>query len=118
NTLPSVPVSLTVDGKACATGASRPYIKAATPTLRALLGDGDGNSMTPQFETARIVYANTVGPVSMAPQQGSIPNGGTGLVNLPAGVLDGSDTFVATGDWDNEGFPAPVSMDGAGGLSR
>ncbi|HZM74278.1 MAG TPA: LamG-like jellyroll fold domain-containing protein [Candidatus Limnocylindrales bacterium] len=116
NTLPSIPANLTVDGKACATGASRPYIKAATPTLRAVLGDNDGNSMTAQFETARIRYDNTVGPVSMTPQQGSIPSGGTGLVSLPSGVLDGTDTFVATGDWNNDGRPDVLSVDAAGDL--
>ena len=116
NTPPSVPSSLTVDGKACATGASRPYIKAATPTLRATLGDGDGNTMTAQFETARIRFDGTIGPVSMAPQQGSIPHGGTGMVTLPSGVLDGTDTFVATADWDNDGFQDAISMDGVGDL--
>lgn len=116
NTLPTVPVSLTVDGKACATGASRPFIKAATPTLRAVLGDNDGNSMTAQFDTARVRLDGTIGPVSMTPQQGSIPSGGTGLVNLPAGMLDGSDTFVATGDWDNDGFPDVLSVDASGDM--
>lgn len=116
NTKPGVPNTLTVDNKACATGASRPFLKTATPTLRAKASDSDGNSMTVQFQTARIKNDGTAGPVSLTLQQTSIPNGGTGLVNLPAGVLDTTDTMAATGDWDSDGKPDVLSRDGAGEL--
>ena len=116
NTKPGVPSTLTVDNKACATGANRPFIKTATPTLRAHASDADGNSMTVQFQTARIKHDATAGPVSLTLQQTSIPNGGTGMVTVPAGVLDTTDTFTATGDWDSDGKPDVISRDAAGEL--
>jgi hypothetical protein len=41
NTPPNTPDQLTVDGKACASGANRPFVATATPTLRARATDPD-----------------------------------------------------------------------------
>lgn len=53
NTKPNMPDQLTVDNKPCVSGTNRPAIKTATPTLRAHLYDGDGDTMNAWFAYAR-----------------------------------------------------------------
>ena len=45
NTRPNMPDTLTVDGKACPAGSSRPVISTATPVLKGRVTDPDGHSM-------------------------------------------------------------------------
>ncbi|MEV4411977.1 LamG-like jellyroll fold domain-containing protein [Catellatospora sp. NPDC049609] len=116
NTVPVAPSQLTVDGKACVTGDDRPFVKTSTPALRAGVQDGDGNSLTASFHWARIRYDDVSYAPSSTVSQSSVPSGTTALVNLPAGVLEGSDTMVGTGDWDNDGFPDVLAVDGVGDL--
>lgn len=44
NSYPNAPGGLTIDNRACATGANRPYVKVLTPQLRARLSDPDGHT--------------------------------------------------------------------------
>ncbi|HCU50919.1 MAG TPA: hypothetical protein DGG94_14155 [Micromonosporaceae bacterium] len=56
NIRPSTPDQLTVDGKACVSGANRPAVSTFTPTLRAHVADGDGDTMNVYFAYARWKY--------------------------------------------------------------
>lgn len=53
NTRPNMPAMLTVDGKPCVSGADRPHVKTFTPSLRAHVYDGDGDTMDVYFAYAR-----------------------------------------------------------------
>ncbi|MFC7247447.1 hypothetical protein ACFQO7_33725 [Catellatospora aurea] len=77
NTRPSKPDSLTVDGKACATGANRPYVKTPTPTLRARVSDNDRDTMQVWYAYAKWNAASFT-DVGGGYQDG-VPNGGTPL---------------------------------------
>ncbi|WBB78832.1 FG-GAP-like repeat-containing protein [Micromonospora sp. WMMD882] len=116
NTVPGVPTTPTVDAKACVVGAGRPYTSTATPTLRARVADGDGNSLTASFEWARIRYNGTYGPVSDPRTQSSVPSGTVAQVDLPAGVLDKGDEMVGAGDWDGDGVVDVLGRDPNGVL--
>ena len=116
NTVPNMPTNVTADNRACAAGASRPFLKTVTPTLRANVSDADGDSMTGSFEYGRIRVDGSYGPMSQALQQGSVPSGGIAQVGTSEGVLDNGDRFVATGDWDRDGQPDVLAKDAGGDL--
>ncbi|MFC3983046.1 LamG domain-containing protein [Streptosporangium jomthongense] len=85
NTVPSPPGSLTVDGKACATGGERPYVSTLTPSWRAYLADGDGEAMTASFYWQAIDPAGAQqGPLT----QSSVGSGTTAVVTPTSGIAD------------------------------
>ncbi len=65
NSIPNTPDQLTVDGKGCATGAARPVVPTATPTIRARVSDPDpADTMNSRFECRRIRDNGSSGPVA------------------------------------------------------
>ncbi|WP_285751745.1 FG-GAP-like repeat-containing protein [Lentzea sp. NBRC 105346] len=116
NTPPGQPADLTADAKACATGANRPFVPTATPTLRARVSDPDGDSLTARFEWARLREDGTYTPVAETRDQTSVSSGAEGQVTLPSGVLDHSETIVGTGKWDNDSYPDVIARDSGGYL--
>lgn len=92
NTKPNVPDSLTVDGKACVSGANRPFVKTTTPTLRAHVTDPDGDTMDVSFVWAKWNGSSFVDEPGGG-KQASVPNGGTALFNVTGNVDGGIYTF-------------------------
>lgn len=92
NTRPSTPTNLTVDGKACAAGANRPFVKTATPTLRAQVADADGDSLEVAFTWARWDGTTFVDQPGSGSQRG-VPSGGTAVFNATGNVDGGIYTF-------------------------
>ncbi|HEX6686082.1 MAG TPA: LamG domain-containing protein [Candidatus Limnocylindrales bacterium] len=84
NTAPDVPTSLSADSKACGTGSGRPFIKTATPKLRAKLVDDDGDSMTGSFEWAPVNPDGTRGTVAPALSDTGVTSGTIAEVTLPS----------------------------------
>jgi Concanavalin A-like lectin/glucanases superfamily len=108
NSYPSTPTALTVDGKACTTGAGRPYLADQHPTLAAQTGDPDGGQLLGvRFSGAQLGSA-------LAPwvQQDNLPNDGTHPVSaqkqLPDGVVADGKVYsfqaYATDYTDNSGW--------------
>ncbi|WP_203907831.1 LamG-like jellyroll fold domain-containing protein [Rhizocola hellebori] len=58
NTPPNTPDQLSVDNQACASGANRPFIKTATPTLRSHVWDEDGDRQDDWFAYAQLKYTD------------------------------------------------------------
>lgn len=109
NSTPNTPDQISVDGKGCATGAARPIVPTATPTIRARVSDPDpAEAMNSRFEWRRIRPNGSVGPTSNADHY---PWGnGTIAEHTIAksdghltGVIESTDTLVGTGDYDNDG---------------
>ncbi len=94
NTKPNKPDTLTVDGKACASGANRPFIKTTTPTLRARVTDADNDTMDVYFAWAKWNGTSFVDEAGSGWHQDSVPNGGTALKTV-TGVDGGIYTFRA-----------------------
>ncbi|MFF5051703.1 LamG-like jellyroll fold domain-containing protein [Micromonospora sp. NPDC000663] len=115
NTIPAAPDRLTVDGKACVTGAERPFIATTAPTLRAWASDGDGNTLTLSFERQRIRDDGSAGPI-LTLQQAGVPSGTQAQVATQYGVLESGDEFVGTGDWDRDGVRDVLGRDPDGYL--
>lgn len=92
NTKPNKPDSLTVDGKACVSGANRPFVKTTTPTLRAHVTDPDGDAMDVWFAWAKWNGSSFVDEPGGG-KQDSVPNGGTALFNVTGNVDGGIYTF-------------------------
>jgi len=88
NTVPAAPVSLTADGKSCATGAARPAVATVTPSLRAQLNDAEGQTLTGSFEYTRILADGSYDPQITTRSQAGVPSGGTALVGLSPLVGD------------------------------
>ncbi|GAA1386890.1 LamG domain-containing protein [Catellatospora chokoriensis] len=93
NTRPNKPDSLTVDGKACATGANRPFVKTVTPTLRARVTDNDGDTMQVWYAYAKWNGASFVDLAGG--YQDGVPNGGTSLLTTQSLTDGGVYTFRA-----------------------
>jgi len=86
NTKPNTPDNLTVDGKPCASGAARPFIKTTTPTLRAHVADADNDTLNVFYAYAQW---NGSGFVDQGGgEQDFVPNGGTAVFGI-AGNVDG-----------------------------
>ncbi|WP_170176464.1 LamG-like jellyroll fold domain-containing protein [Lentzea flaviverrucosa] len=118
NSIPHTPDPVTVDGKACATGAGRPAVPTATPTIRGRVSDPDGSdTMKARFEWRRIRPNGTHGPITSL-ENTPWGNGTTAEQTIPksdstvtTGVVEGTDTLVGTGDWDNDGKPDLIYRD-------
>jgi hypothetical protein len=87
---PNAPDTLTVDGKACGTGANRPIVATGSPTLRARLSDPDGDTLTGWFATAKLDPSTNqfVDVPGGGGSQGGVPSGSTGQFT-PTGEVDG-----------------------------
>ncbi|GLZ34638.1 hypothetical protein Lesp02_68250 [Lentzea sp. NBRC 105346] len=104
---PDVPTQLTADGKDCS--APR-FVPTLTPTLRARLTDPDqSDTLRARFEWDRVG-----GPVADVLERGPYGNGSTADATLPAGVLDKSETIVATADWNLDGRADVLARSGDG----
>ena len=93
NTKPNTPDTLTVDGKPCASGASRPFIKTTTPTLRAHVTDADNDSLNVFY-----AYAQWNGSAFVdkgGGEQDNVPNGGTAVFGVTGNVDGGIYTWRA-----------------------
>ncbi|MGH3734236.1 MAG: carboxypeptidase regulatory-like domain-containing protein [Micromonosporaceae bacterium] len=87
NTPPLAPSSRLSDGKACATGSARPYVRTLTPTLAAKQVDPDGGTPTTSFywwaaggslsETNKVAQTAGNGTVSKTIPSGKLVDGGT-----------------------------------------
>jgi hypothetical protein len=88
NRKPNPPTSLSAEIYGCRTGASRPYVLTATPTLSAKHSDPDGGSPRTDFywwplggarnETNKLSKSNTSGSsVSVTIPSGRLSDGGT-----------------------------------------
>jgi hypothetical protein len=111
NTKPNTPDSLTVDGQACASGASRPFIKTITPTLRAHVTDPDGDAMDVWFAWAKWNGSSFVDEPGGG-MQGNVPNGGTAgtaLFNVTGNVDGGIYTFRSQSNDSPSHSPSPIS---------
>jgi hypothetical protein len=61
NAVPNTPTSPSSDGRGCATGASRPVLSSARPTIRAVVSDPDGETdLKAEFQWER--YDRSVTP--------------------------------------------------------
>ena len=85
NSKPNKPDSLTIDGKPCASGASRPFIKTTTPVLRAHVSDADGDTLNVFFAWAK--WNGSAFVDEGGGSQSNIPNGGT--AQITASNVDG-----------------------------
>ncbi|MEV0132929.1 LamG-like jellyroll fold domain-containing protein [Dactylosporangium sp. NPDC050688] len=94
NSYPNAPDQLTAAGNACVTGAGRPFVKTATPELRARMSDPDGSA---QLLDATFYWwpltggsRNETDKVSQA----SIISGQQAIASIPAGRLTSGVTYV------------------------
>jgi hypothetical protein len=108
NTLPNMPDGLTVDGKACVSGAGRPFVATASPTLRAHVTDPDGDSLQTWFAYAKWDTAQNKFVDVGGGHQDSVPNGGTGQIPTSGLVDGGIYTFRAQTN-DGHGGVSPVT---------
>lgn len=93
NTKPNKPDNLTVDGKPCASGAARPFVKTTTPTLRAHVTDADNDSLNVFY-----AYAQWNGSAFVdkgGGEQDNVPNGGTAVFGITGNVDGGIYTWRA-----------------------
>jgi hypothetical protein len=96
NTTPNTPDTLTVDGKACVSGATRPFIKTTTPTLRAHVTDPDNDSLNALFTWAKWNGSSFVDEGSGT--QSRVPSGSTALFNVSGNVDGGIYSFRVKSD--------------------
>ncbi len=88
NRPPAVPDQLTVDGRACVSGANRPVIATATPALRAHVTDPDGDTMNVFFAMAQYSGGSFVDLAGNGVQN-NVANGGTAQVTPWTTLVDG-----------------------------
>ncbi|HEX2685209.1 MAG TPA: hypothetical protein VHN14_01260, partial [Kofleriaceae bacterium] len=84
NTKPNKPDTLTVDGKACVTGANRPFIKTTTPALEARVTDPDHDHMNVSFTWAK--WNGSAFADAGSGTQGNISDTDTAIFNVTSSV--------------------------------
>ncbi|MFC7484762.1 LamG domain-containing protein [Luedemannella flava] len=100
NSAPAAPTTLTVDGKGCVKGATRPFVATATPALRAKVTDPDGDSMSVTFTWAKGNAAGTTFTDTASKVNTPVTNGGTAVVTTGTLVTDGIYAFRAQANDD------------------
>ncbi|WP_421742689.1 DUF4214 domain-containing protein [Cellulomonas sp.] len=100
NRAPSAVTSLRTTGpdSACVTGASRPYIRAATPLLRGVVSDPDGGNVQGNFDLATVANPNV--PIWDPPLTAAQGSGAEHAVQVPAGLLSDGGVYR----WAGSGF--------------
>jgi hypothetical protein len=93
NTKPAKPDTLTVDGKPCASGAARPFVKTTTPTLRAHVTDADNDSLNVFYAYAQ--WNGTSFVDQGGGEQDNVPNNGTAVFPVTGNVDGGIYTWRA-----------------------
>jgi len=97
NTKPNTPDNLTVDGKPCASGAGRPFVKTTTPTLRAHVADPDQDTLNVWFAWAKWNGSAFVDEPGNG-MDDLVPSGGTALFDVTGSVDGGIYTFRVQSD--------------------
>jgi hypothetical protein len=97
NTQPVTPDNLTVDGKPCAVGASRPFVKTTMPTLRAHVSDADNDALNVSFTWAKWNGGAFIDEPGSGVQR-SVPSGGTAVFSATGNVDGGVYTFRVQSD--------------------
>ncbi len=110
NRPPSTPTSVrtTNPDSSCAVGDGvRPYVRSATPTLRAVLGDPDGGNVQASFTLAEVGQG-----VAWAPTTAAQGSGAEHAVTVPAGLLrEGGSYRWSVRGYDGAKFSAPVECE-------
>lgn len=93
NSKPGIPTNPSSDGTGCGSGATRPVIASATPTLRAKVADPDPGEtdLTASFAWQR--YDTSITPAAWVAlgsgQQRSLRSGDTGQYKIGSGLVNG-----------------------------
>jgi hypothetical protein len=89
NTRPDIPTDLTVDGKPCVSGPTRPIVKTLTPTLRARVTDRDNDSLEVWYLVSK--WDGSAFVPATGTFQRPVPSGGTAVFVVPsiAAMVDG-----------------------------
>ncbi|WP_283139672.1 LamG-like jellyroll fold domain-containing protein [Rhizohabitans arisaemae] len=105
NSYPTAPDQLTVSGRPCVTGASRPWLDTRTPVLKARLTDPEPETdMKATFEWARVNADGSYSPV-------------VGSATTPGNTSSGTTTQIATPALDEGGLYAFRALANDGSLN-
>jgi RHS repeat-associated protein len=97
NSYPNTPTNRsTVPATACVTGASRPWINTATPTLRAAVSDPDGGTVYGNFE----VWPTGGSAAVWSGTSAAVTSGGVAAKTVASGVLANGGTY----SWQVRGY--------------
>jgi RHS repeat-associated protein len=88
NSYPVVGARSTAPASSCVTGAGRPYVNSATPTLRAVLSDGESSPVKGVFE-----WYNAAGTKIGGVTTASAASGSTVSTIVPAGAFANGGTY-------------------------
>jgi len=108
NRPPAAPTSLRLAVPSiagCVTGASRPAIASAKPTLQAVVSDPDGTNVTPSFEVAPV--SSLTAPVwSSGTGLPAVASGATATALVGATLSDGTAYAWRARSWDGSLYGA------------
>lgn len=92
NRAPNVPSSMSTSNPvtSCVTGAARPFIRSATPTLRVTVSDPDGGTLKGNFDIRRVSDNALVFRKSTTTL---LTSGSTHTMPVPAGTLADNTTY-------------------------
>ncbi|MFB9411397.1 LamG domain-containing protein [Dactylosporangium matsuzakiense] len=90
NSPPATPTSASTDGRGCTTGAARPVLSTATPTLRAVVSDPDPETdLQAVFEWQQYNSGTGTWTALGSGQMNSLAKGGTGSVQIKSELVQG-----------------------------
>lgn len=88
NSYPTVGARSTTPASSCVTGSGRPYLNSATPALKAVVNDADGNAVKGVFE-----WYTTAGTKIGGATTGAAAAGSTISTTVPSGALANGSSY-------------------------
>ena len=87
NSVPAVPTSLSAEGAGCGSGSTRPLLPTATPTLRGVVGDADGETDLKEAFAWQGWDGTAWVPLGSGVHSG-LSSGGTGQYKISSGLVN------------------------------
>lgn len=88
NSYPVVGARSTTPASACVTGTGRPYLNSATPTLKAVITDGESSPVKGVFE-----WYNVAGTKINGATTATVASGATAATTVPSGAFANGSTY-------------------------
>jgi RHS repeat-associated protein len=89
NSIPQIGTRSTVPATTCVAGSGRPYLNSATPQLKTVVTDAEGQASTVNIEWWAVGGATAIGSSTLT----NVPSGGTATATVASGAFSETNSY-------------------------